>query len=322
MLDGQEPRDPSMMSPAALHVFSCTLLSLGRLSSAGFCPQGFGNPGMFPPEWEIPTWPEMSQAEAFRLRVITLGGFQTTALNEEYLEGPTEEFKMQGRETYWQASGKYFLYHCARFKKWRIAAISAFSENRNGNCFAFVSDAYPDRDILNKTFIKDWIEVDDGKWVRREDAGVASWATLEEQLMAGDEYEEVEEEVVDGECASPDADGAPDFVGEKPKKSNCPIMPTVRKVKRKVKKVVSEMSKWVQRLFPKLLGAPEEAPEEEEDEDAEDEEPGGEADAGAAPKTAKKTKKVKKKSKWEENWESSSAGSTESTGGTADTVEL
>merc|ERR1719444_117576 len=104
----------------------------------------------------------MSEDEAGSLRTVTLGGFEKADLNEEYLEGPTEAFKMQGRETYWQASGEYFLYYCRRFDKWRIAAISAFGRNMEGQCFAFVSDALKGRDISDPSLIKDWIEVEDG----------------------------------------------------------------------------------------------------------------------------------------------------------------
>merc|ERR1712032_1134100 len=105
------------------------------------------------------------------------------------LQGPTEEFFMQGRETYWQASGKYFLYFCQRYEKWRIASIEGFGDNMDGSCYAFVSDSMRGRDIRNRTFSKDWIEVENGQWVHRHDAGVSALGTLGEQMGMGDSAE-------------------------------------------------------------------------------------------------------------------------------------
>merc|ERR1719396_149566 len=113
-------------------------------------------------------------------------------MNEEFLEGPTSEFEMQGRETYWQASGEYFLYWCARFFKWRIAGISAFSRNKDGECFAYVSDMYPHRDIQNSSFLTGFIEVQNGAWKQQPDAGVRHLGTLSEQMSAVETTEEIE----------------------------------------------------------------------------------------------------------------------------------
>jgi len=200
---------------------------------------------MFPDEWMIPKWPNMELEDAVKLSTVTLGGFAMKSINEEYLEGPTQEFHMQGRETYWQSSGKYFMYYCQRFDKWRIAEISAFSKNVEGQCFAFVSDAYPARDILNKSLIKGWIEVENGEWVVRENAGVTQVGKLADQLA---EQEEVEEDGEDSNCTTSDEED----------NSSCPVMPVVRKAKKKVLEATSAASKWVRRLFPKYLGAPDE----------------------------------------------------------------
>merc|ERR1719313_244002 len=144
----------------------------------------------------------MSLQDAAKLGTVTLGGFKIKDLNEEYLEGPGEAFNMQGRETYWQASGKYFMYYCQRFDKWRIAEISAFSKNMDGQCFAFVSDAYPGRDILNKSLNKGWIEVEDGQWALREDAGVVEVGTLGDQMAEKEE----EEEGDDSNCSTTESE--------------------------------------------------------------------------------------------------------------------
>jgi len=156
---------------------------------------------------------------------------------------------MQGRETYWQSSGKYFMYYCQRFDKWRIAEISAFGQNMEGSCYAFCSDASPGRDILNETLLIGWIEVEKGQWAVREKAGVVKLATLGDQM----ESEEVEEEVEgDPNCAGSEENP----FGEK--KSNCPVMPAIRKVKKKVVQAAGAVGKWAKRLFPKMLGAPDE----------------------------------------------------------------
>jgi len=225
-----------------------SFIALVARLSEGFCPQGFGDAGFFPPEWKIPVWPQLELNDAANLHTVTLGGFDMANINEEYLEGPNDEFKMQGRETFWQASGKYFLYYCKRYDKWRIAEISAFSKNMDDNCFAFASDAYAGRDILNATNIKGWIEVKDGEWVHQKEAGVRQTGTLIDQMSAH-EVEEDEEVAGEGNCS--DAAGSDPF---KEKDSACPVMPHVRKVKKKIIDATKLAGKWAQRLFPKLLG--------------------------------------------------------------------
>lgn len=231
--------------------FPKIFLGVFHLLSRGssFCPKGFG-PGTFPAEYQIPLWPEdMSWEDSAKLRTITLGGFKHSMLNEEYLEGPNEDFFMQGRETFWQASGQYFMYYCQRFRKWRIAEISAFSQNMNGQCFAFVSDALPNRDILNETMLKGFIEVEDGEWAAREDAGVVALGIL------GDQMETAEE----GNSGDPEACANSESAKESTdSESKCPVMPVVRKARDKAVQVAKEAGKWARRLFPKYLGAPDE----------------------------------------------------------------
>lgn len=231
----------------------------------GMCPQGFDAPDLFPPEWEIPQWPaNMTPEQAGRLKTVKLGGFKMEEFNEEFLEGPGLAFFVQGKRTFWQASGQYFLYWCQRFQKWRIAGISGFSKNKNGNCLAFVSDGLPSRDILNASLIKGWLEVEGGEWKVRQDAGVVAIGTL------ADQFREAEDNATE-EVADCDADNETEGEGifkTKQKKSNCPVMPVVRKVKEKVKEKVVEAteaaSKWVRRLFPQLMGPAAAEPSQEE----------------------------------------------------------
>mmetsp|Transcript_78445 Transcript_78445/g.199462 ORF Transcript_78445/g.199462 Transcript_78445/m.199462 type:complete len:272 (+) Transcript_78445:70-885(+) len=241
---------PWRLAAIALGALAHNALAFG---GGGGCPKGFGNPDFFDKEWGIPAWPQdMTPEHAGKLRTVTLGGFGLAALNEEYLEGPTSEFMLQGRETYWQASGDYFMYYCVRFRKWRIAGISAFSQNRNGQCFAFVSDGHADRDVRDPGLIKGWIEVENGDWATREEAGVVRLGTL------GDQMEETVE-AVEGTCEG-QAEGAAEEgaealpFGDAPKKktTRCPVKLAAGKVMEGVFKI----GKWIRRLFPQLLGAP------------------------------------------------------------------
>jgi len=238
----------AMLWPSRALAATLATCLLGRVD--GFCPQGFNDPEYFPKEWKIPVWPELGLEAAGRLRTVSFGGFTTEALNEEFLEGPGEEYMVQGKESYWQVSGKYFLFWCQRFEKWRIAGISAFGKNKNGNCYSFVSDGVKGRDINDPSLIKGWIEVEGSQWQPRNDAGVFAIGTMQDQFdaLAAEDNET-------GECS---ADG-----GEGGEKSNCPVMPTVRKVGAKLAHAAKMAGKWVQRLFPSLLPAPSEDDEQQ-----------------------------------------------------------
>jgi len=221
-----------------------SLTSLIVPNSLGQCPAGFGPDGFFPPEWAIPTWPQDMPVEiAAELRTVTLDGFEVNSLNEEYLEGPTPDFQVQGRETYWSSSGKYFLFYCRAFEKWRVADLSGFGQNKADKCLAFVSDTTAGREILNASLIKGFMEVEDDEWVFREDAGVAEVGKLGDQM----ELEEATSAEADAHCSSPEG-----------KRSDCPVMPAVRKAKAHVVEAARAASKWMRRLFPKKLGAPDE----------------------------------------------------------------
>jgi len=244
-----------------------TLLALLWLlprSPLAFCPAGFGGERSFPPEWEIPDWPNpIPPDQAVKLRFVTLGGFNKPELNEEFLEGPTAEFRIGGRETYWQASGQYLLYFCQRFQKWRVASIDAFSAIKNGECFAYASDASPSRDIRNVTFLKGWIEVESGAWQLRPKAGVVALGTLADQLTALEEANKTSVNGADDECVADDGESQED--GDvspndgpfgKRKKPECPLKPAMRKAHAAVRVAAKAMGAWVRRLFPSLLPAP------------------------------------------------------------------
>lgn len=249
-----------------------------------FCPAGFANPDQFQPEWQIPEWPkDLPDVVVMSLKTVSLGGFKNAAINEEYLEGPTPDFHIQGRQTYWQASGDYFLFYCKRFRKWRVAGTSKFSENKDGECFGFISDAFIRRDLFNQTLLSGFLEVVDGQWVYQEEAGVKKIGTMSEQLAA----------LQDEDCE--DSGDAGEESDEKKSGGKCPM----RAVGAKIKDTAVSIGKWVRRLFPKLLGAPEaEAAEEEAAAEADPAQAGGAAeaaDAEAAKKAAEKAKTADKK---------------------------
>jgi len=257
-------------------LLAATLFLAGVPATLGMCPAGFNEPERFPADWEIPQWPNnMTQERAGKLKTVRFGGFKIEDFNQEFLEGPGIAFYLQGKRTFWQADGQYFLYWCQQFRKWRIAGISGFSKNKNGACLAFASDGQPDRDILNASLLKGWIEVEKGAWTGREEAGVVSIGQLSDQFAGAAEAEQNTTEDDDNtteeaaECASEgdEADGSEDGFKGGQKKANCPVMPVVRKVKERVKEKVVEAgkaaSKWARRLFPQLMGpAPAEAHEE------------------------------------------------------------
>eukprot|EP00933_Yihiella_yeosuensis_P044207 TRINITY_DN39305_c0_g1_i1.p1 TRINITY_DN39305_c0_g1~~TRINITY_DN39305_c0_g1_i1.p1 ORF type:complete len:341 (+),score=53.95 TRINITY_DN39305_c0_g1_i1:42-1025(+) len=251
------------MSSMRLYILLSALLH----ANGGICPKGFSSDSFFPKEWQIPKWPSnLTIDEVSKLRFVKLGGFKKESLNEEYLEGPTDDYQMQGQPTYWQESGEYFMYYCERFKKWRIAAISAFGKNMDGNCYAFVSDGYPYRDILDPKLIKGWIEVEDGQWQNRSNAGVVAIGTMGQELLADSDSEE--DTVADGskKCETPT-----DSTESNEKKSNCPVMPVVRGVKKKVVEVSAALKRWVRRFTASYLSAPSEEdaiPEDQGKDDA------------------------------------------------------
>jgi len=229
----------------------------------------------------------MTMEQAGKLKTVTFSGFKNAAFNEDFLEGPGLAFFVQGKRTFWQNSGQYFLYWCERFRKWRIAGISGFSKNKDGNCYAYVSDGHPDRDILNASFIKGWLEVDGGEWTVRQDAGVVAIGTLADQLPTAENDTEDDANATEelGECSEdPEAEqGEGGFKG-KEKSYNCPVMPVVRKVKNKVKEKVVEAGKvasaWARRLFPQLMG-----PETPQPATAEEPQPEAAAEAEVPPPT-------------------------------------
>merc|ERR1712139_422176 len=137
----------------------------------------------------------------------------------------------------------------------------------DGNCFAFVSDGHAQRDILDKSLIKGWIEVENGQWAERPEAGVTQVGTLQDQIAAAQAPEEEEEVVMEPDCEG-DADDKDPF--KKKDGSNCPVMPVVRKARDKVVETAKAAGKWVKRLFPQYLGAPDEedaVPEDDADKD-------------------------------------------------------
>lgn len=202
----------------------------------GKCPKGFGATDFaFPTEWKIPVWPDnMTDEELSELAMVEMTGFAIEPMNDEFLEGPTLDFHMQGEKTYWSANGEYFLYRCDRFKKWRIAGISGFLQNKMGECLAFVSDAYPNRDILDPELIKGWIEVEEGQWVVRDNAGVNKLGRLADSPVMKNrtETDDDDEEYTDN--------------------STCPVMPTMRRFGRKAKKKAKEVATYIGRMFPAL----------------------------------------------------------------------
>uniref|UniRef100_A0A7S1F0E9 Uncharacterized protein n=1 Tax=Noctiluca scintillans TaxID=2966 RepID=A0A7S1F0E9_NOCSC len=240
-----------------------------------FCPKGFTGSQAFPVEWEIPLWPmNLTDEQASELRTVTLTGFGNDYLNQEFLEGPSQDFLVQGRNTYWAGTGDFFLYWCDNFKKWRIAQVKGYKANRDGKCLAFASDSHRDRDILDPNFLKGWTEAEEGKWVEKPEAGVDGLGTLAEKMAIIAELEAAEARTRGNEsdecdpddpfCDEDEDEDSPKntvpFGGET-KDGKCPLRPIAFMVKEKAKDVAKKAMNFMKTMLPMLLGPP--VPEEE-----------------------------------------------------------
>jgi len=196
---------------------------------------------------------------------VTFGGFlSNTFLNAEFIEGPTSRFSIQGRESYWSASGKLFLYYCRRFKKWRIADIEGYRQIRGGQCYGHASQKASNVEILDAKQPRGWMEVSDGKWTLRRNAGVDDLSTLKEKMDALDAKAAAEKAASETQSADEVLDDEDDLVsGVSPawmadkKGPMCPLRPAYETVKETAKEVAKSTYRWVKSMLPMLLGAPE-----------------------------------------------------------------
>eukprot|EP00441_Pelagodinium_beii_P027267 CAMPEP_0197664568 /NCGR_PEP_ID=MMETSP1338-20131121/58718_1 /TAXON_ID=43686 ORGANISM="Pelagodinium beii, Strain RCC1491" /NCGR_SAMPLE_ID=MMETSP1338 /ASSEMBLY_ACC=CAM_ASM_000754 /LENGTH=646 /DNA_ID=CAMNT_0043243243 /DNA_START=54 /DNA_END=1991 /DNA_ORIENTATION=+ len=116
------------------------------------------------------------------LRGIKLGGFANEGLNALFVEKPAPALAVNGRETYWPASGDYFIYRSASTNTWGVGKAKRFQQIKDGksNGLAHSPEGYeiwvdvnevPSTPSNSKKSWREW-DVELSKWVARDGAGV------------------------------------------------------------------------------------------------------------------------------------------------------
>jgi len=116
-----------------------------------------------------------------QFQAVKLGGFQNPQLNALFVERNSPEFRVNGRETYWPASGQYFIYRSAGTNTWGIAKARRFQavKDAKSNGVAHSPSGFElwlEADERQPSQRKGWREWDiqQSKWVQRPEAGVVS----------------------------------------------------------------------------------------------------------------------------------------------------
>lgn len=108
-------------------------------------------------------------------KVVTFTGFDLQGLNQRYRERKGAEFQVQGRQTYWAPEeSDMFLYWCAGYQKWRVAATMAFMDIRNGACFSYASSGVAGAELETlQQGNSAWIEVQNGAWAVNDKVNIS-----------------------------------------------------------------------------------------------------------------------------------------------------
>lgn len=122
------------------------------------------------------------------LRAVKLKGFKTGGVNVLFVENPDPASRINGRETFWNASRDFFIYHSQATKTWGIAKGRRFLQVREGqnNGLIHSPEGFElwdiDSDAAAPT--KEWREWDDQAqtWSQRPDAGIASHGTMRQRV--------------------------------------------------------------------------------------------------------------------------------------------
>lgn len=116
-----------------------------------------------------------------QLRAVKLGGFNNDFLNVLFVERPSPNFRVNGRETYWPASGQYFIYRSASTNTWGIAKAKRFQaiKESKSNGVAHSPEGYElwvevnEAQSTRKTNWREW-DINTNRWVTRPGSGVLS----------------------------------------------------------------------------------------------------------------------------------------------------
>lgn len=123
-----------------------------------------------------------SPAAGRHLRAVKLGGFQNDWLNVLFVERLAPQFRVNQRETYWPASGAYFIYRSLSTNTWGIAKAKRFQavKEARSNGVAHSPEGYElwlevneGQGATQKTNWREW-DAQKNKWVTRPGSGVLS----------------------------------------------------------------------------------------------------------------------------------------------------
>jgi len=107
------------------------------------------------------------------LRAVVLGGFSCRALNTLFVERPSKQYRLNGRESYWSEKADYFIFYNAAMRTWAVEKAKRLSHVQCGqsNGVAHGPDGY---DIWCKSLREGWYEYDKEAfaWTHHGSAGV------------------------------------------------------------------------------------------------------------------------------------------------------
>jgi len=124
------------------------------------------------------------------LRAVKLGGFQNDWLNVLFVERQAPQFRVNQRETYWPASGAYFIYRSVSTNTWGIAKAKRFQavKEARSNGVAHSPEGYElwlevneGQGTTRKTNWREW-DTSLNKWVARPGSGVLSRGKVRPKL--------------------------------------------------------------------------------------------------------------------------------------------
>lgn len=106
-------------------------------------------------------------------RAIVLAGFNSTAINVQYMERREPKFMVNGHETFWSVDCEYFLFWCKKELRWKISLANDLDYNRKGGSKAFAAAPAGEDILQQQPFLTGWHEFDGTSWVKLKAAGVA-----------------------------------------------------------------------------------------------------------------------------------------------------
>ncbi|CAK0903916.1 unnamed protein product [Prorocentrum cordatum] len=143
-----------------------------------------GAAGASPPPTSAVGSPPQPSSPRAGLPAVRLGGFQTAALNDLFVEGQRDELRVNDQPTFWSTRG-WFLYHNPQTRTWGVAKASRLDRVREGQTcgLAHSPEGY---DLLGGAVLgppggwREW-DAEAGQWVKRLGSGLQSRGKVREQ---------------------------------------------------------------------------------------------------------------------------------------------